>query len=121
MTIDWENIREECAQTGKFIKIMKQGPIEFPIDFHESNMGLSKGAIRQYRDDRPTQSLHVHEFPDYFLAHVDTFNPEHHPIAHGITDTPGMAIGIVLGAIGIYFLAKTIKNLTSVPDESELL
>ena len=81
--IDWEKIREECIQTGEMIKIEKEKKNPLPPFFHETTLGLSKGAIHQYRDDRATHTLHIHEFPDYFLAHVDIFNPEYHPVAHG--------------------------------------
>lgn len=109
--IDWENIREECSKNNKVIKVPKVGKIDLPPDFHEANLGISKGAIRQYRDEKATYSLHVHEFEDHFLAHVDTFNPEYHPLAHGIVDTPGMTLGIVTGAIALYCVMKKAKNL----------
>ena len=115
--VDWESIREECRHSGEMIKIPKSKTISLPPDFHESNLGLSKGAIRQYRDRRSTHSLHVHEFPDYFLAHVDTFNPEYHPVAHGMVDTPGMTMGIILGTVTLYFLLKTAQSLHFVPEE----
>ncbi len=110
MLIDWEAIREECRQSGTFAKIPKKESDCLPEEFHESFMGLSKGAIRQFRDDRAIDSLHIHEFPDYFLVHVDAFNPEHHPVAHGFVDTPGMAVGLVLGAIGVYCLSQILQE-----------
>ena len=115
--VDWENIRERCMNDERFIRLEKTQDIVLPNDFHESTLGLAKGAIRQFRDTRETNSLHVHEFSDHYLAHVDTFNPEYHPVAHGVIDTPGMTLGIVLGAFGLYMLAKTAKNLTTTFDE----
>lgn len=118
--LDWETLRDECSQEhGKFIKIPKQNISPFPPDFHISNMGLSKGAIRQYRDRRATQSLHIHEFPDYYLVHVDAFNPEDHPIAHGMMDTPGIFATVVLSAIGIYFASEALENWSITPQEDE--
>mgnify|MGYP000935742660 CR=1 FL=1 len=117
--IDWELVREECVSTGKIVKIAKEKDYLLPSFFHESNLGLSKGAIRQYRDERSTHTLHIHEFPDYFLAHVDAFNPEYHPVAHGFVDIPGMMMTIALGAIGLFMVAKTVHSLAFVPDDDD--
>jgi hypothetical protein len=115
--MDWEKIREECVRTGEIIKVQKEEGMVLPSYFHETHLGIDKGAIRQYRDERPTQTLHIHEFPEYFLVHVDTFNPEYHPVAHGIVDTPGITVAIILGAVAIYYLVKTAKGLNLVPEE----
>ncbi|WP_372366147.1 hypothetical protein [Candidatus Uabimicrobium sp. HlEnr_7] len=117
--MDWEEVREECIRTGEFITISKKDVQEFPSFFEETNMGLSKGELKQFRDNRPTQSLHIHEFPDYYVAHVDLFNPKFHPVAHGILDTPGIALTLVGGAISVYFLTKAIKKYDLVPMKYE--
>lgn len=119
-TIDWEALREECSlEHGKFIKIPKQEMIQFPPDVHESKMGLSKGAIRQYRDRHATQSLHIHEFSDHYLVHVDAFNPEDHPVAHGMMDIPGIFATVIVGAVGIYFASQAMQNWMVTPGEED--
>lgn len=115
--IDWENIREECIKTGKVLKIPREKNMNFPPDVHEASLGISKGCLRQYRDEKPSNSLHIHEFEDYFLAHVDRFNPEHHPVAHGIVDTPGIAFGVLAGSVGLFFLMKKLSSLYFIPKE----
>ncbi|HON44781.1 MAG TPA: hypothetical protein P5543_04550 [Planctomycetota bacterium] len=118
-TIDWDSVRDECVQTGQVLKIPKPDNYIIPQQLHESNLGLEKGAIRQWRDDHTANSLHIHEFQDYFLAHTDGFNPEHHPVAHGIVDIPGITLGIVVGTIAVYMLTKTAQGFDLVPDEED--
>lgn len=117
--MDWEELREKCIRTGEFITIPKEEVSELPDFFEETNMGLSKGELRQFRDNKAVQSLHIHEFPDYYVAHVDLFNPKFHPVAHGVLDTPGIALALVGGAISIYLLAKTIQKYDLVPTQWE--
>ena len=54
---------------------------------HElSRLGRRRGALRQYRDARPTQSLHVKEYEDRWIVHVDLWNPHHHVVRHVAVD-----------------------------------
>lgn len=117
--MDWEEIREECIRTGEFITVQKADAQELPDFFEETHMGLSKGELRQFRDNRATQSLHIHEFPDHYVVHVDLFNPKFHPVAHGILDTPGIALTLVGGAISLYFITKAVKKYDLVPMKYE--
>lgn len=115
--VDWESIREQCVRSGGLIRLNKEEVLPLPAFFSETSLGLSKRALKQYRDDRSSNSLHLHEFTDYFLVHVDTFNPEFHPIAHGVVDTPGITLAIVAGAIATYFLMKTVEDMSFLPSE----
>ncbi len=117
--LDWEEIRSQCIQQGESVRIDKKPGLSLPSYFHETNMGISKGELRQFRDDNPTQSLHIHEFSDHYLAHVDIFNPKFHPLAHGILDTPGITLAIAAGTISAFLIAKTFKDLELVPFEEE--
>jgi len=47
-----------------------------------SPLGRKRGAIRQYRDHRPRDTLHIKEFPDRWIVHVDLWNPHHHMVRH---------------------------------------
>lgn len=117
--VDWEDIRQECVRSGAIIKLNRQDALPLPPFFRETDLGLSKGAIRQYRDEKPTNSLHVHEFPDYLLVHVDTFNAEFHPVAHGIVDTPGLTLAVVGGAIATFLFCKSIGSISFLPAEPD--
>ena len=117
--VDWEFLREKCVRTDEIIKIIREEALPLPDYLHKSDLGISKGAICQYRDDRPTNSLHIHEFPNYFLVHVDAFNPEYYPVAHGVIDTPGITLAIVAGAAAGFFLLKSIRNMSLLPSIEE--
>lgn len=115
--MDWESVREQCIRSGEKARVDKAEGVELPPYVHETHLGISKDAIRQYRDDRPINSLHIHEYDDYFLVHVDAFNPESHPLAHGIVDTPGLTVGIVAGAIACFLVAKAIHSMSFLPSD----
>ncbi len=53
--------------------------------FEPSSLGDPKGAIRQYRS---ASGVHVREYSDRFVIHVDTFDPRTDPIAHLLVDSP---------------------------------
>lgn len=117
--IDWESIREECIQTGQVIRVDKPLNYIIPDELHESNLGLDKGALRQLRDSHTANSLHIHEFQDYFLVHTDAFNPEYHPVAHGIVDIPGITVGLLAGAVSIYMITRATEGFHLVSNEED--
>lgn len=117
--VDWEAIREQCIKSGEFVRIEKEEALPLPSFFHETDLGLAKGATRQLRDNCATNSLHIHEFDDHFLAHVDLFNPEYHPVAHGVVDTPGITLAVLGGCLAAFFLNKTIRGSSLLPQEVE--
>lgn len=52
---------------------------------------------RVYRDDRRFSSVHLTDYrgmereemqSDVIVAHLELFNPEHHPVLHSLIDTP---------------------------------
>jgi hypothetical protein len=45
------------------------------IEYEETRLGASKGAIRQYRH----QNLHVREYPDHYSVHTDRIDPRTDP------------------------------------------
>lgn len=50
--------------------------------FRTSRLGRRRGALRQYRDDRPRHSLHIKEYADRWIVHTDDWNPHHHMVRH---------------------------------------
>lgn len=86
----WNRDRCYRKQKGRFNK----------KDLHPSFIGDSKGALRQFRDDRETDSLHVREYPDRICVHHDQYNPERRPIAHFLHDlSPQKRTGAVTGGV----------------------
>lgn len=53
--------------------------------FQETFLGDPQGAIRQYRS---ASGVHVREYADRFVVHVDYFDPRTAPIAHLLVDSP---------------------------------
>jgi hypothetical protein len=50
--------------------------------FDESWMGRRRGALRQYRCKRRFGNLHIKEFPDHWVMHIDSWNPHKAPVRH---------------------------------------
>jgi hypothetical protein len=61
----------------------------------ETMLGDPEGARRQYRYG----NLHIREYDDKYVVHVDKFDPRKEPVKHLLFDTPEVLIGT---AIGLY-------------------
>jgi len=58
---------------------------------------LDADAIRAYRDNRPSQSIHVIEYEDRWELHVDELNPKYDALGHLQRDAPFL---FCLGLLG---------------------
>jgi hypothetical protein len=84
----------------------------FMLDEAEETMlGQKNGAKKQYRYG----NLHIREYDDRYLVHMDKVDPRQDPIGHLIHDAPEILIGIASGIIigkrvtsSIYKLQKNI-------------
>jgi len=67
------------------------------IEYDETRLGASKGAIRQYRH----QNLHVREYPDHYSVHIDRIDPRTDPFGHLLVDAPEYltALAIMLSCV----------------------
>ena len=73
------------------------------VEYDETSLGASKGAVRQYR----YRSLHVREYHDHYSVHSDRIDPRIDPIGHLLVDAPEY-----LTAVAITFSCmKNAKNL----------
>ena len=73
----------------------------------ETNLGLIKGAIKQYRYG----NLHIREYADKYLVHMDKVNPHDDPLGHLVHDAPEVLIGLASGAIaGAKVASHIYKN-----------
>jgi hypothetical protein len=91
-----------CSKTEGFSIITKYG-------LHESTLGYLHGAEKQYRDSRPTNSLHVREFPTKFCMHLDKHNPEIQPVEHFFEDVlkpEAVIAGLVTYPVALAFTKK---------------
>ena len=53
-----------------------------------------RGAVAQYRQSVPTDSLHLYVWTDgtWSIGHVDAFNPDSRPLAHFVDTLPGRMV-----------------------------
>ena len=79
-------------------------------DAEETNLGQKNGAKKQYRYG----NLHIREYDDKYLIHVDKVDPRKDPVGHLIFDAPEVLIGLATAAIGGKKVASQIyKNQKS--------
>lgn len=93
------------------IEIPKEVRHFMPDDAEETVLGQKNGATKQYRYG----NLHIREYDDKYLVHMDKVDPRQDPIGHLVHDAPEILIGIVTGIItgkktasSIYKLQKNI-------------
>ncbi len=76
----------------------------------ETKLGQKNGSNKQYRYG----NLHIREYDDKYLIHMDTVDPRKDPIGHLIFDAPEVLIGLATAAIGGEKVATQIyKNQKS--------
>jgi hypothetical protein len=71
----------------------------------ETILGQKNGAQKQYRYG----NLHIREYDDKFLVHIDKIDPRVNPIGHLVHDAPEVLIGI---ACGIFTGAHSAKKFS---------
>jgi hypothetical protein len=73
----------------------------------ETFLGQKNGAKKQYRYG----NLHIREYDDKFLLHMDKIDPRKDPVAHLIFDAPEVLVGLACAVFGGGYMAtKKIKN-----------
>ncbi len=66
-----------------------------PEWIEETYLGEWHGARKQYRYGR----LHIREYDDKFLVHIDKADPRSDPLGHLIYDAPEILAGLVDGGL----------------------
>jgi hypothetical protein len=99
------------------IEIPKEVRHFMPEDAEETVLGQKNGATKQYRYG----NLHIREYDDKYLVHMDKVDPRQDPIGHLVHDAPEILIGVASGIItgkkvasSIYKLQKNIPLSKSV-------
>jgi hypothetical protein len=76
----------------------------------ETPLGQKNGAKKQYRYG----NLHIREYDDKFLVHIDKIDPRENPLGHLVLDSPEILIGLASAAIGggkiASYIYKNQKN-----------
>jgi hypothetical protein len=83
---------------------MASDEIEVPKDVRpvmlegaeETNLGQKNGGIRQFRYG----NLHIREYEDKYLVHMDKVDPRNDPLGHLIHDAPEILVGITSAYLG---------------------
>jgi hypothetical protein len=93
------------------IEIPKEIRHFMPKGAEETVLGQKNGAKKQYRYG----NLHIREYDDKYLVHMDKVDPRQDPLGHLVHDAPEILIGVASGIItgkkiasGIYKLQKNI-------------
>jgi hypothetical protein len=76
----------------------------------ETVLGQKNGAKKQYRYG----NLHIREYDDKYLVHMDKVDPRKDPLGHLVQDAPEIIVGIASGiaaakiSSGVYKLQKNM-------------
>jgi len=73
----------------------------------ETTLGQKNDAIRQYRYG----NLHIREYDDKYLVHVDSVDPRKDPFGHLVLDAPEVLLGVVSALLGGKKVASEVYKL----------
>ena len=86
----------------------------------ETSLGQKNGAKKQYRYG----NLHIREYDDKFLVHMDKVDPRENLLGHLVLDSPEILIGLASAAIGggkvASYIYKNQKNSIFVKQSSTI-
>ena len=63
------------------------------IDYDENFLGTKKGAKKQFRYGK----LHIREYKDYYIVHMDKVDPRKDPMGHLLIDAPEYLAATIAG------------------------
>ncbi len=89
------------------IEIPKEVRHFMPEAAEETVLGQKNGATKQYRYG----NLHIREYDDKYLVHMDKVDPRQDPIGHLVRDAPEILIGVASGIIAGKKVASSIYKL----------
>jgi len=72
----------------------------------ETGIGHRNGASKQYRYG----NLHIREYDDKYLLHMDKVDPLKDPLGHLIFDAQEILVGLASGAVGGAKVASHLYN-----------
>ena len=84
---------------------------QFMLDkAQETRLGQKNGALKQYRYG----NLHIREYADKYLVHMDKVDPRKDPLGHLIHDAPEFIVGLTCAVAGGKKISSSIyKNTNS--------
>ncbi len=63
------------------------------INYQETFLGNKKGANKQFRYGK----LHIREYDDHYVVHMDKVDPRKDPVGHLLIDAPEYLVATVAG------------------------
>jgi len=81
---------------GDEIEVPKELREFMPDGAEETSLGQQNGANKQYRYG----NLHIREYDDKFLVHMDKVDPRKDPLGHIIHDAPEFLVGLTCAITG---------------------
>ena len=77
------------------------------VDAEETKLGQKNGADKQYRYG----NLHIREYDDKYLIHMDKIDPRKDPLGHLMVDAPEVLIGLASAYFGGKQIASQIYKI----------
>jgi hypothetical protein len=88
------------------IEVPKELRSFMPDGAKETAIGHRNGANKQYRYG----NLHIREYDDKYLVHMDKVDPLEDPLGHLIFDAQEILVGLASGAVGGAKVASYVYN-----------
>jgi hypothetical protein len=88
------------------IEVPKELRPFMPDGAKETAIGHRNGANKQYRYG----NLHIREYDDKYLVHMDRVDPLEDPLGHLVFDAQEILVGLASGAVGGAKVASYIYN-----------
>ena len=73
----------------------------------ETVLGQQNGAKKQYRYG----NLHIREYDDKYLVHMDKVDPRKDPLGHLVHDAPEILVGITSGIVAAKKVSSSVYKL----------
>lgn len=79
------------------------------IDYEETCLGDKKGAKKQFRYGK----LHIREYKDYLVVHMDKVDPRNDPLGHLLVDAPEYLFSVFAGLEVAKLLGTAVRAKTT--------
>ena len=80
----------------------------------ETKLGQKKDANKQYRYG----NLHIREYDDKYLLHMDKIDPRKNPFGHLVFDAPEVLVGLATAAFGGRNIASHVYKMQKNSNEA---
>jgi hypothetical protein len=102
-------------RSSKEIVISKEILPELPPSYEKTLLGDKRRASKQYRS---SSNVHVREYDDKYVVHIDVADPRSNPIGHLVKDSPET---IAAFATSMCIVKDSIKKSESMKGRNDFL